>query len=308
MQSPALQVQVRPVERGEVPEVIEFLRGGFQNLARRSPNDLRPLFEYRWSNVSEKPSLGFALWSGQEIVGFLGVVYAERPLAGRLVKTCNLSTWYVRQDFRGSAMKLLSAALAEREYSVTNLTASPEVRRIMEALRFQTIDQCKWVYLLWRYWRTMLRPGPEVMSSPEQIAEVLQGDDRQLLRDHLPYRLKHYLLRSGSDYSYLVLKRRRFPGEVAFNRIPLKKVRLLWYPCMEVLHLGNLQLALRHWEHLMGTILRRERVLAVVVAERFLGATPPAGIRMEHRNYLLAREPLNATIDSLYSELAIYPL
>jgi hypothetical protein len=307
MQSTTLPVQVRPVERSEVPEVIKFLRDGFQNLARRSPDDLRPLFEYRWPNGSEKPSLGFALWSGQEIVGFLGVVYAERPLGGRLIKTCNLSTWYVRQDFRGSALKLLTAVLAGREYSVTNLTASPEARRIMEALGFQTIDQCKWVYLAWRFWRTMLRSGPKVVSSPEQIAEVLQGDDRQLLCDHLSYRLKHYLLRSGSDYSYLVLKRRRFPGDVAFSRSPLKKVRLLWYPCMEVLHLGNLKLALRHWEHLMATILRRERVLAVVVAERFLGATPPRGIRLEHRNYLLAREPLNATIDSLYSELAVYP-
>ena len=301
------QSQVRPVRKSEVPRVIELLRSGFENLGRRAPSDLLPLFDYRWTTEPEKPNLGFALWSGDEIVGFLGAVYAERLLEGRVVKTCNLSTWYVRQDFRGAALKLLVAVIAQKEYSITNLTASPEVRKIMEAFRFRTIDQCKWVYLPWHCLPEMLRPTATVLCDPDKIARVVQGDDRQFLRDHLPYRVKHYLLRSGDHYSYLILKRRSFPGKVAFNKIPIKKLSLLWYPCMEVLYLGNPQLAVREWGRLVATILRRERVLAIVAAERFLGDDPPPGARLDHRNYLLARVPLKATIDSLYSELAVLP-
>ena len=290
-----------------MPRVVELVRSGFPNLSRRTPDEVRALFEYSWTSAPEKPNLGFALWSRDEIVGFLGAVYAHRPLDGRLVMTCNLSTWYVRQEFRGASIKLLSAAMAQKNYSITNFTASPEVRKVMEALRFQTIDHCKWVYLPWHCGREILGCGREVLTNTDEIAAIVQGDERQFLRDHLPYSVKHYLLRNGSDYSYLVLKRRSFPGEVAFGRVPFKKVRLMWYRCMEVLYLGNPNLALQHWRYLVAAIIRRERVLAVVVPERFMGETPPAGARMAHRNYLLAREPLRASIDSLYSEFSVYP-
>ena len=81
----------------------------------------------------------------------------------------------------------------------------------------------------------------------------------------------------------------------------------MWYPCMEVLYLSNPDLAKSDWARLVASIIRRERVLALVAAERFLGVDPPAGAALDHRNYLLARAPLHATIDSLYSEFAVLP-
>jgi hypothetical protein len=204
-------------------------------------------------------------------------------------------------------MKLLYAVMAQKEYAITNLTPSPGVRVVMEAIGFQPIDKCKLVYLPWHFGWKIVRPGPEVLTDLREIGSVLEGEEMELWRDHLPCPVKHYVLRDGDEYSYLVLKRRSFPGEVAFSRIPVRKVRLMWYPCMEVLHLGNPGLALRNWGGLVSTILRRERVLAVVAAERFLGGSAPAGAWLDHRNYLLARAPLNATVDSLYSELAVLP-
>lgn len=297
---------VRPVAGDEIARVIDFLRKGF--VPHLTPDALRLLFEYRWSGMSEKPSLGFALWSGNEIVGFLGAIYAERPLAGGIIKTCNLSTWYVQPEFRWASMKLLYAVLAQKAYTIINLTPSPGVRRIMELLGFEAIDRRKFVYLPWHFRRELFRSGPDVVTDAEAVAHVVEDDERCLLRDHLPYGLRHYVLRKGADYSYLVLKRRSFPGEAAFGRIPIQKVRLKWYPCMEVLYLGNPRLARDQWGSLVATILRRERVLGVVVAERFLGANAPAGACFDHRNYLLARSPLKGTIDSLYSELAVLPI
>lgn len=307
MSSEVSRVRVRPVEEHEVSRVIDFVRKGFKLAARFSPEALRRLFEYRWSGSSDRPNLGFALWSGHEIVGFLGAIYAERPLAGRRLKTCNLSTWYVRPDFHGAAIKLLFAVMSQKDYTITNLTSSPGVRQIMEGLGFQPIDRCKLVYLPWHFRREMLRSAPDVLTDPKEIANVVKGDERHFLHDHLPYRLSHYVLRDGDDHSYLILKRRSFPGEVAFSRIPIKKLRLMWYRCMEVVYLGNPQLSVRKWGRLVASILRRERVFAVVVAERFLGANAPAGARLDHASYLLARAPLNATLDSLYSELVLLP-
>ena len=301
------QLQVRPVEESQVLQVIEFLRSGFPNLARRAPAELRCLFEYQWPNACAKPNLGFALWSGNELVGFLGTVYAERDLKGRRVKTCNLSTWYVRQEFRGGSIKLLLAVMAQKEYSITNFTASPEVRRVMEALRFQTIDHYKWVYLPWHFGRQLLNPERDLLTNSEEIEKIIRGEEREFLRDHRRCNVRHYLLQKGSDYSYMILKRRKVPGEVVFPKAPIKKMRLMWYPAMEVLYFGNSPLALNDWGRIVSAILRRERVLALVVPGRLAGDNPPIGTRLEHRNYLLPRVSLDSTIDSLYSELAVYP-
>jgi acetoacetyl-CoA synthetase len=299
------RVHVRPVAGSEVPLVIEFLRNGF---APHLPADaLRALFEYRWEGMTNKPNRGFALWSGVELVGFLGAVYASRLLAGQVLKTCNLSTWYVRPDFRWAAMKLLYAVMSQKDYTITNWTASPAARRVMEGLGYQVIDRHKLVYLPWQLGREIFRRGPRLLTDPEDIAQVLKGEELQFLRDHLPCCVKHYLLCTDHGHSYMVLKRRSFPGDVAFPRIPIKKAKLMWYPCMEVLYLGNSQTALQNWNSLVAAILRREQVLGFVVAERFLGANAPGATRLDHRNYLLPRVPLSAVMDCLYSELTLLP-
>jgi acetoacetyl-CoA synthetase len=305
MQSPALQVQVRPVERSEVPQVIEFLRGGFQNLAHRSTDDLRRLFEYRWPNVPEKPYLGFALWSGDAVVGYLGAIYAERSLGDAVVKVANFGVWYVDPDFRTSSIRLMTSMLSDKNYSFLALTASPTVGKVLEAFGCKIIDYGKRVYLPWHVRRDLCRFSPKFITDTRQIAEVVGAEDQQFLKDHLQCELKHYVFQVGDEYTYFILKRRTFPGVAAFPKFPVRKVRLMWYPCMEVLHLRNPNLAIANWGPQVATILRRERVLGLVVAERILGPDPPVGARLEHRNYLLARTPLKATVDSLYSELAL---
>jgi hypothetical protein len=299
------QVRVDPVEAQDVSSVIDFLRKGF--VPHLASEILRGLFEYHWMTEAEdKPNLGFALRSGNRIVGFIGAIYAVRQLAGRTVKVCNLSSWYVEPRFRWASMKLLYTVLAQKEYIFTNFTASPTVGRIMEALGFKTIDRQKLVYLPWHISRAMFgRHRCDVVADLNQIADILQGDERQFFEDHLQYRVKHYVVGNADRYSYIVLKRRSFPGEVAFGSIPIQRVRLMWYPCMEVLYLGNRELAIEKWPSLVATVIRREKVLAVVAAERFFGDRAPAGVRLDHRNYLLARAPLDSTVDSLYSEWVV---
>src|SRR6266849_5026263 len=109
-------VRVGPVEVQEVPRVIDFLRNGF--VPHLAPEALRGLFEYRWTGLQDKPNLGFALKSGNRIVGFLGAIYAVRPLAGQTVKVCNLSTWYVEPEFRWASMKLLYGVMSQKEYVI----------------------------------------------------------------------------------------------------------------------------------------------------------------------------------------------
>ncbi len=300
-------ISVRPARECEVDQIICFLRREF--VPHLMPEKLRGLFDYRWTEEQDKPNLGFVMVSGAEIVGFLGAVYATRRLANCIVKTCNLSTWYVRPDYRHGGMKLLYAVLELKDYSITNFTASPRVRKVMESLGFHTIDRVKRVFLPWHVSKSLLSRVDGLTSDPSEIAQYLGCADALYLNDHLRYRIIHYFFRDEAECCYIILKRRMFPGPAAFGWIPVEKIRRMWYPCAEVLYISNPLLAVDHWNGVVASVIRREGVLGVVAPERLFNGHPPyGGSGFEHYNYLLQRQTVSATVDSLYSEYTVLPI
>ena len=98
------------------------------------------------------------------------------------------------------------------------------------------------------------------------------------------------------------------PGNLAFPRFPVKKVRDLWYPAMEVLHVTNPIVAGHYWPEIVGTVIWRERVLGVYAGDHFLGDGAPVGVRWNRTSYVFAREAAAEEVDSLYSELVVLPI
>src|ERR1035441_2161552 len=111
-----MKVLVRPAHEGDIDAVIPLLRTGFGS--HWPPETWRRLFEY--PRVESQPNLGFVLESGDQLVGFLGAIYSERLVGGRLERFCNLSSWYTIPQFRNFSLKLLMAVLAQRGYTFTN--------------------------------------------------------------------------------------------------------------------------------------------------------------------------------------------
>lgn len=297
------RLRVRAVILTEVPRVVDFLRAQF--VSHIPANELMGLFNYSWRSGGEKPTLGFALWSEERLVGFLGCIYAVRFVKGKFIRTCNLSTWYVQEPFRYAAMQLLYAALAQKDYWISSLTPSPRVGEILEQLGFQALDRFRWVYLPWSFSGALLRKAPHVVSKPDSVRRVLDSEGQRVFDDHREFRLKHYVAQIGGEYTYIVLKRRSMPGNLAFPRFPVKKMRNLWYPAMEVLHVTNPIVAGRAWPDIVGAVIRREHVLGVYAGDHFLGESAPLGVRWNRTSYVLAREAGGEEIDSLYSELVL---
>ena len=297
---------VRPVTLSEVPQVIDFLRAEF--VSHIPVNKLMGLFNYSWRSGGEKPTFGFAIWSGERVVGFLGCIYAIRRLKGRTVRTCNACNWYVQEPFRSASILLLYAALAQKDYWIVILTPSPRVANILEKLGFRALDRFRWAYLPWSFPGTLFRKAPNIISAPDSVRRVLDSEDQRVFDDHREFRLKHYVAELGKEYAYIVLKRRSMPGNLAFPGFPVKKVRDLWYPAMEVLHVTNPIVARHYWAEIVGAVIWRERVLGVYAGDHFLGEGAPVGIRWNRASYVFAKEAGAEEIDSLYSELVVLPI
>ena len=155
----------------------------------------------------------------------------------------------------------------------------------------------------------LLRTAPNVVCTPDGVRRALNGEDQRIFDDHREFRLKHYVAQLGGEYTYIVFKRRSIPGNLAFPRSPVRKIRDLWYPAMEVLHVTNPIVAGRCWPEIVGAVIRREHVLGVYAGDQFLGESAPVGVRWNRTSYVLAREEAGRDeIDSLYSELVVLPI
>ena len=124
--------QVRVAEKQDEEEICRFLDQGF-----RRRFQWRRIFDHPWQ--PDAIPRGFVLTAGNDIVGFLGLICAERNLDGKLGIIGNLTSWYVRPGYRGWSNALITAA-TQFDITYTSLTPGGISRRILEAMGFTTLD------------------------------------------------------------------------------------------------------------------------------------------------------------------------
>lgn len=80
------------------------------------------------------PRFGYLLEAGGTIVGVLLLIFAEAPgRSGARVLRCNVSSWYLRPEYRAFGTMLVSRALRHRQATYTNVTPAPATEAILRA-------------------------------------------------------------------------------------------------------------------------------------------------------------------------------
>src|SRR5690242_11329858 len=109
-------VEIRPIGDADLPRACAFMRTTLNTAL--SPDRWMQAFRRPW--MSDKPNNGFMMLAGDELVGVQGAIYATRMLAGRSVRTCNLTSWSVSPSHRGKSLLVLGAALKQPGFVFTN--------------------------------------------------------------------------------------------------------------------------------------------------------------------------------------------
>lgn len=288
----------KPAVRSATPDDFEsicrLLDDGFDD-DRLSRRDWSQLFGYGW--MAEKPSFGFVLSVGSQIVGFLGTIYSQRSLGGQASElVCNLTSWYVQPEYRGWGSFLLAAALRDKVTIYTSLTPGPETRAMLQRLGFATLEKQRY-FLPLLNGRIVRRRGLEFEHEPDKIRNFLDEANRRILDDHLPYNLLHLVVWEGGECTYLVLKRRiiRAWGPV---RIPVS----------ELLYCSDPKMLVRHFESIKLAVLVRQRAFVFIANERFVPATVRSVRKARFDRYRSPRNLALSHLDLLYSELVLLPV
>ena len=279
-----MAVELTPITDADIADVADFL------CANMNPQD-------SWARVCvppwkvDAPNHGFMLRDGQRVVGVQLAFYAERLVAGRAERFCNLGAWCVLPEFRFHSIRLVMAVLAQDGYHFTSFTPIDRTRAILDRLKFRPLDTSA-ALVPNLPWPTL--PGRiKISDEPEVIERTLAGAELELYRDHAQaLAVHHHVLIHGPDSCYVMYREALSRG--------------LSYAVL--LHVSNPDLLHRALLPLTRHLLLRHRLVATLGELRTIGHRPRLSVKLDawpkvYRSASLEPEQ----IDDLYSELVCRP-
>jgi hypothetical protein len=258
-------------------------------ISRITKDHWRRLFANNWD--SPEDYCGYVLDQGGEAKGFLGLLFSERTINGRLEKFCNLTSWMVKQESRGHSLQLLLEALKLKDCTFTNFTPSTGVARILKKLGFAELESSEQILLPvpgFSYARTSYR----CLVDLDEIGERLSGMDRKIFTDHQGLDCRHVLLSDGEKYCYLILKNR------SYKRLPFARVHYLSNP--ELFALGI--------DALRTNLCWRLKVAGLIIDNRYVNGRAFAYARAYPQQcpaFFKSSTVSASDIDTLYSEMIL---
>ncbi len=213
------KVACRPIEDGDIGSLVDLLAEGFPR-RRRS----------HWSNglkrMAKRPPVagcqkyGYAIVADEAIVGCLLLIASEREAEGRRSVRVNVSSWYVRPEYRFHASMLVSIAFRQKGVTLLNISPAPHTIPILEAQGYKCYASGQFVTAPAF---ASGRSAQIVRVRPDTDDQDLRGlDCIDLLRRHASYGCISLVCRDGDRIEPFVFARRR----VVRTIIPA--AQLLW--------------------------------------------------------------------------------
>lgn len=211
-----MAARVRPAGEGDIDAVAALLH---EKMNRRIPAETwRLLLDYPWR--PEASERGWLVEDAGRIVGFMGTIYSDRQTAAGTRRFCDLSSWYLMADYRGTGVgdELLRSGMAKPDVTYQTMTARRATGRKIRALGFSVLDAT----------RSLFRPGHsggdqggsqfgngtgkgvgsggarengagdlKLIRDPAEIRKRLSAAERQMLDDHHALDIHHAVIEPG---------------------------------------------------------------------------------------------------------------
>lgn len=199
---------VRPAQASDIAAVVELLH---THMNARIPRERwARLLDYPWR--PEGVERGWLVEDGEHVVGFMGTIYSDRVIGGRLRRFCDLSSWYLLADYRGDGTgdDLLRSGMAQPGVTYQTMTARRATGRKIRALGFSVLDDSRSLF------RPSGAPGRlQVLRDAAAIRERLDPGQQTVLDAHAGFDLHHAFVGD----TWLVWQRKLKGEAIAYHEI-----------------------------------------------------------------------------------------
>jgi acetoacetyl-CoA synthetase len=237
---------------------------------------------------------GWVLVDDDNIVGFVSTILSERTIRGETVRLCNTSSWIVKHEYRAHSLALHAKVVADKSVTVTNLSPTSQVLKLLEKLGFTLMDKSERIILPVVTKQTFV-DRCEILTERGAVEGALEGERLQFFRDHQLPHSRHILLRTPAGDCYVMMNRtlKTICGSL---RLPFARVH----------YIGPPDIFVRHLEKLVLRVAASFKIVAMIVDDRMLhGAAPwhsfmrPGG---ERKAAFRSKRLTSHDIDGLYTE------
>jgi hypothetical protein len=240
---------------------------------------------------------GWVLVDGDDVVGFVSTILSERKIRSETERLCNTSSWVVKPEYRAHSLALHAKVIADQSITVTNLSPTAQVLRLLEKLGFTLMDKSQRIILPVVTPRTFM-DSCEILTKPGGVQAALKGENLRFFLDHQLSFNHHILLRTAVADCYVMMNR------------TLKTIRgHLRLPFARVHHIGAPEVFVRHLEKLVVRVAASLKVVAMIVDDRMLQGTVPWHSFMrpggERKAAFRSKKLAAEDIDGLYTEATL---
>ena len=258
----------------------------------------RQLMTYQW--LADKPDFGRVVESEGRVLGFCGMVYADRLIGDNAhdrveERIVSMSSWYLDKSLRGQGLgkKMLVSSLADPNLTYATLTNSRKPLGIVESVGFKVLEDHRYV---WKKsdGQAPVRPELVILDDFDAIRIRVEAHQRKIMDDMRGFSLKPILLESGDAQSLLFLS------------IKSKGEDVLWF---DVMYVSNPQVFVDGVQSLIHRLLP-DTPAVLAVDGRFLEKPPADALReqLPVGRYYFGERVARKNIDNLYSELQLLDL
>ena len=280
--------EVRPARAGDVESICRLLHE--QMNRKLSPDRWRRLMTYGW--LAEKPDLGRVAVVDGRVVGYVGMVYADRQLEGGRHRVVNICAWYLDKAFRGRGLgfELMRSATDDPQATYTNLTSSSRTLKLLDGVGFRVLDAER------RLWTAEGAPARlNIERDEKKILRKCGTAEGALLRDHAGLPICPVLIEDGNESCLAVFSvKQKYDDETYFD----------------LLHLSNPKFFTARAQAVADCLLPRNRSAVLAADTRLLMGQPHGGTihPMPVPRYFKSSRLAPGAIDNMYCELQLLDL
>jgi hypothetical protein len=181
----AITIRARQICKADIQAVADLLATGFRDRPREFWLNVLARLTQR-SVPTGLPKYGYILESNGAAVGVVLAIFATIRTGNATSIRCNVSSWFVRPDFRSYASLFVSKVHSDRTVTYLNITPAPHTRPIVRAQGYHQYNKGVFAALPALRFRA---DGAEVVAAAADPPPSVQVEpfEHELLLEHATY-------------------------------------------------------------------------------------------------------------------------